>query len=53
MIGTLLICTVLSVTDGDTLRCVTVERVRLAAVDANELNGTCHRQCAPMTSTLR
>lgn len=47
----LLACLVASVTDGDTLRCHSGERIRLAAVDARELNGSCHRECAPMTAT--
>lgn len=45
-----LACLVVAVHDGDTLRCATGERIRLAAVDARELNGSCHRECAPMTA---
>ena len=34
--------------DGDTWRCADGRTIRLAGVDANELDGTCHNACAPM-----
>ena len=49
MIGLVFACAVLSVTDGDTLRCRDGTRVRLAGIDAPELPGHCQpgRQCTP------
>jgi endonuclease YncB( thermonuclease family) len=38
---------VTSVHDGDTFR-IGDTRVRLAGIDSNETNGTCHNACAPM-----
>ena len=38
----ILLCLVAAVTDGDTLRCQTGERVRIAGIEANELRGGCH-----------
>ena len=44
-----MICVVASVTDGDTFRCTNGARVRIAAIEANELHGGCHLlRCAPM-----
>jgi micrococcal nuclease len=42
------LCFVAAVTDGDTFRCASGERVRLAGIDAPELHG-CRRgrQCTP------
>ena len=37
---------VASVHDGDTLTLASGTRIRLRAIDANELNGTCHTTCA-------
>lgn len=53
MTPALLVCLVLSVHDGDTLKanCAgRIERIRMAAIDARELDGSCHRECAPMTA---
>jgi endonuclease YncB( thermonuclease family) len=41
--------TVTNVHDGDTFRIGDI-RVRLAAVDANEMNGTCHLGCARLSA---
>ncbi len=43
------ICAVRYVTDGDTFRCTDGTRVRLSAIDAPELPGSCRtgRACAP------
>lgn len=43
-------CAVIQVHDGDTFRCADGTRVRVAGVDANEMNGTCHNVCAPMSA---
>lgn len=44
----LLLCTVAYVTDGDTFRCRSGERIRLAGIDAPELHGCpAGRRCAP------
>lgn len=43
-----LACVPMQVHDGDTFRCASGERIRLAGIDSNELNGTCHTACAPM-----
>ena len=43
-------CQVASVHDGDTFRCVGGTLIRIAGVDANELDGSCHMVCAPMPS---
>jgi micrococcal nuclease len=42
-------CAVRSVADGDTFRCSSGVRVRLAAIDAPEMPGSCQqgRNCAP------
>lgn len=42
-------CRVVSVTDGDTFRCADGTRIRLAAIDAPEMPGSCQagRNCAP------
>ena len=42
-------CTVVRVSDGDTIRCASGLRVRLAAIDAPEMPGSCRegRRCAP------
>jgi endonuclease YncB( thermonuclease family) len=47
MIGLVFACVVLSITDGDTLRCRDGTRVRLAGIDAPELPGHCRqgREC--------
>lgn len=43
-----LLCTVAYVTDGDTFRCRSGERIRLAGIDAPELHGCPNgRPCAP------
>jgi endonuclease YncB( thermonuclease family) len=39
-------CRVVAVHDGDTMRCADGTRVRLQGIDANELDGTCHHECA-------
>ena len=44
------ICIVVKVHDGDTLTCKTGEKVRLAAIDTNELDGTCHTNCAKQSA---
>lgn len=36
--------------DGDTFRCADGTRIRVAGVDANEMNGTCHNRCAAMSA---
>jgi endonuclease YncB( thermonuclease family) len=41
---------VTNVHDGDTFR-IGDTRVRLAAIDANEMNGRCHNECASMSPT--
>lgn len=43
-------CAVIAVHDGDTFRCGDGTRIRIAAVDANELDGSCHGECAPMSA---
>jgi endonuclease YncB( thermonuclease family) len=47
MMGLVFACVVLSITDGDTLRCRDGTRVRLAGIDAPELPGHCRqgRKC--------
>ena len=45
----LLAGTVTQVHDGDTFR-IGDTRVRLAAIDANEMNGSCHNVCATMSA---
>lgn len=45
----LLAGTVTQVHDGDTFR-IGETRVRLAAIDANEMNGSCHDLCAPLSA---
>jgi endonuclease YncB( thermonuclease family) len=49
MIGIVFACAVLSITDGDTLRCRNGTRVRLAGVDAPEMSYRCARarRCTP------
>lgn len=43
------LCLVLSVHDGDTLRCQDGTRVRIAGIESNELSGGCHLPvCAAM-----
>lgn len=43
------LCLVAGVTDADTLRCADGTRIRIAAIDARERNGTCNQQpCAEM-----
>ena len=44
-----IVCQVAAIHDGDTFRCANGTRIRLAGVDANELNGSCHNACAPMS----
>ncbi len=41
---------VTNVRDGDTFR-IGDTRIRLAAIDANEMNGSCHNECAAMSPT--
>lgn len=43
------LCAVASITDGDTFRCSSGVRIRLAGIDAPELPGHCQRwrQCTP------
>lgn len=45
----LFLCLVASVTDGDTLRCSSGTRIRIAGIDAPEMRGHCarYRQCTP------
>lgn len=45
----LFLCTVASVHDGDTLRCMDGTRIRLHAIDTPEMPGACRkgRKCAP------
>ena len=45
----LFVCTVDSVTDGDTFRCTDGTRIRLSAIDTAERPGSCRpgRNCAP------
>lgn len=43
-------CHVVKVHDGDTFTCDDRTRVRVAGVDANEMNGTCHNVCAAMNA---
>jgi endonuclease YncB( thermonuclease family) len=47
-IGQPLVCRVASVHDGDTMRCADGTRIRLQGIDANELDGSCHNDCAQM-----
>jgi endonuclease YncB( thermonuclease family) len=42
---------VASVHDGDTFRLSDGTSVRLQGVDANEMDGSCHNECAPMSAT--
>jgi endonuclease YncB( thermonuclease family) len=44
-------CRVVSVHDGDTIRCADGTRVRLQGIDANELDGSCHTTCAPLSAS--
>jgi len=48
--GQLFTCEVVSVHDGDSLRCADGTRVRLQGVDANELDGSCHFSCAAQSA---
>lgn len=48
MITAPFICQVAAVHDGDTFTCADGRKVRLAGVDANELDGKCHSTCAAM-----
>jgi len=41
-------CRVAAVHDGDTMRCADGTRIRLQAIDANEMDGSCHHACARM-----
>ena len=43
------VCQVAAVHDGDTWTCADGRKVRLAGIDANELGGSCHNACAPMS----
>ena len=44
------LCLVAQVHDGDTLRCASGERIRIAGIEANELRGGCHLlRCAAGT----
>ncbi|MBX9816224.1 MAG: hypothetical protein K2X76_16110 [Sphingomonas sp.] len=44
------LCLVIAVHDGDTLRCASGERVRIAGIESNELRGGCHLpRCAPLS----
>lgn len=43
-------CVVVNVHDGDTMRCADGIRIRLQGIDANELDGTCHHECASRTA---
>lgn len=62
MIGTIILCTVASTTDADSLRCQDGRRIRIAAVSARERNGSCnsapdcatmpHRQAQPIAEQL-
>lgn len=45
-----IIGTVTSIHDGDTFR-IGSQAIRLYAIDANEMNGTCHTTCASLTAT--
>jgi endonuclease YncB( thermonuclease family) len=42
--------TVVRVHDGDTLTLAGGTRIRLAGIDANEINGSCHNACAPLSA---
>ncbi|WP_420137590.1 thermonuclease family protein [Sphingomonas sp.] len=42
---------VASVHDGDTLRLADGTRIRLQGIDANELDGSCHVECAVRSAT--
>ena len=42
-------CQVVSIYDGDTFTCADGTKIRTAGVDANELNGSCHAACAPLS----
>lgn len=42
-----LICVVASVTDADTIRCSSGVAIRIAGIEANERNGTCHIERCP------
>ena len=45
-----LICLVVAVHDGDSLRCQDGTRIRIAGIEANELGGGCHLdRCAPLS----
>jgi endonuclease YncB( thermonuclease family) len=41
---------VVSVYDGDTFKLANGVSIRAAGIDANEMNGSCHHQCATMTA---
>jgi len=43
-------CHVVSVHDGDTMRCADGTRVRLQGIDANEMDGSCHHECASLSA---
>lgn len=45
-------CRVASVHDGDTMRCADGTRIRLQGIDANELDGSCHHECAQMPADI-
>lgn len=40
-------CTVIAIADADSLRCANKTRVRIAGIEANERNGTCHIERCP------
>lgn len=41
-------CAVVQVHDGDTFTCADHTKIRVAGIDANELDGSCHNACAAM-----
>ncbi len=41
---------VVGVHDGDTMRLDNGTSIRLQGIDANEMDGTCHNECAPMSA---
>lgn len=45
-------CRIVAVHDGDTMRCADGTRVRLQGIDANELDGSCHKACARLPADM-
>ena len=47
MISALFLCLTVAISDADTIRCASGERVRIAAINARERDGTCNHEPCP------